>query len=242
MTHPPGGESANAALVNPANEQLVGTRFTPEECWRYLHGDPLTGRWDKDFATYPSQSIDGLVTEFGGDALRLALEALPADSEGRRCAVGRAVTTPASFELRELFQSIVHAVPPFYRGSKFPAWAEQLRATYHAAFDTAAREGLTTLAVPLLGAGARGAPVDEAMAVAAEAAVSWQLAGVAAAAAQDDQGAPHTSLIARFGVQDSSTAHALIASLETAMVRSTDNGRPLFDPAPPRAKDERWSL
>ena len=47
MTHPPGGETANDALVNPANERLAGTRFTPEECWRNLYGDPLTGRWDK---------------------------------------------------------------------------------------------------------------------------------------------------------------------------------------------------
>ena len=51
VTHPPAGERANDALCVPANERLAGTRFSPEECWRNLYGDPTTGRWDKDFAT-----------------------------------------------------------------------------------------------------------------------------------------------------------------------------------------------
>ena len=40
---------ANAALVNPANERLVGTNFSAEECRRYLLGE----------AEYPRQ-VDGL--------------------------------------------------------------------------------------------------------------------------------------------------------------------------------------
>ena len=76
VTHPPAGERLNDALVNPANERLAGTRFTPDECWRELYGDPLTGRWARDYATYPLQSIDGLVTEFGGDGLQRELEAV----------------------------------------------------------------------------------------------------------------------------------------------------------------------
>jgi hypothetical protein len=76
VTHPPAGERLNDALVNPANERLAGTRFTPDECWRELYGDPLTGRWARDYATYPFQSIDGLVTEFGGDGLQRELEAV----------------------------------------------------------------------------------------------------------------------------------------------------------------------
>ena len=40
VTHPPGGERANRALVNAANERLAGARFTEDECWRELYGEP----------------------------------------------------------------------------------------------------------------------------------------------------------------------------------------------------------
>ena len=102
VTHPPGGEDAKQVLINPGNETLAGTRFTPEQCWKELHGDPTTGRWSEDLAVYPHQSIDGLVTEFGGDELRVALEALPQiNAHGHRCPAGGAVVTEAYFELRE---------------------------------------------------------------------------------------------------------------------------------------------
>ena len=52
VTHPPGGEHANDALCVPANETLAGTRFTPEECWTQLYGDPITGRCDRS-SGYP---------------------------------------------------------------------------------------------------------------------------------------------------------------------------------------------
>lgn len=39
VTHPPAGETANAALVNPANERLAGTDFSAEECRRHLLGE-----------------------------------------------------------------------------------------------------------------------------------------------------------------------------------------------------------
>ena len=77
VTHPPGGEGANDALVNPANERLAGTRFTPDECWLELYGDPTSGAalsFDDRYLTYPFQTIDGLVTDFGGEALRCELE------------------------------------------------------------------------------------------------------------------------------------------------------------------------
>lgn len=228
VTHPPSGEKANHALVNPANETLVGTQFTPDECWRNLHGDPTTGRWDKDFVVYPTQAVDGLVTEFGGEELRIALEAKPVDAQGRRCPVGSAVLTPATFELRELYDNLIHAVPPFYRMLAPSEWSELLCATYKSVFDTAHRAGFATLALPLLGAGARGAPKAEAMRVAAEAAVSWRSKH------------PLTPPIARFGVQDSTTAHELVAALEDAMLRAGDSVSGFeAKPSPP---PERWSL
>ena len=231
VTHPPGGDRANDALVNPANEQLAGTRFTPEECWKNLHGDPTTGRWDKEYATYPSQAIDGLVTEFGGDALRIALEALPVDGEGSRCPTGGALLTPATSELCELYKSLIHAVPPFRRGSEASDWAEKLQRTYHSSFDVAAHRGLEALAVPLLGAGARGASVSEAMSVAASAAVSWR-AGNATSS-----GPPP---LVRFGVQDSSTAHALVAALEEKMTGA--DGFQKGSPPEVESPAGRWAL
>jgi len=228
VTHPPGGEHANHALVNPANEGLVGTRFTPEECWRNLHGDPTTGRWSEDYVVYPTQAIDGLVTEFGGEALKLALESLPADQQGHRCSVGRAVATPALGELHELYSSLIHTVPPLYRTLAPDVWEAQLRSTYQAVYDTAHRLGLLAIAVPLIGAGARGAPKVDAIRVAAEAAVTWSVDGAT-------DGAVPT---ARFGVQDSSTAHALVAALEDVMA---EHGLGRFDAKPPPQK-ERWAL
>ena len=53
------------ALLNPANEQLGGTRFTPAECVRNLRGAR------DDAIIYPPQVVDGLVHELGGAALAL---------------------------------------------------------------------------------------------------------------------------------------------------------------------------
>ena len=226
VTHPPGGEGANAALVVPANERLVGTQFTPEECWSNLHGDPTTGRWDKDFAVYPHQAVDGLVTEFGGPELRRALEELPADCDGVRCAIGSAVMTPSFSELSGMYGALIHAPPPTYRLLQHSDWSEQLQRTYHSAFRMAALSGLTTLAVPLLGAGARGAPMAEAIDVAATATMSWT----------SDLAEP-SALTVRFGLQSSTDAHALCDALDNALQEP-----PLVDfevaTAPPPA---RWS-
>jgi O-acetyl-ADP-ribose deacetylase (regulator of RNase III) len=230
VTHPPGGEQANQALVNPANEQLAGTRFTPEQCWTNLHGDPVKGRWDKDFVVYPTQAIDGLVTEFGGEELRLALDAVPADANGSRAPIGTAVVTPACHELRELYTYLIHTCAPMYRLVEPPTWERQIRAAYFAAFDTASSRGWDTIAVPLLGAGARGAPLGDAMRAAAGAAVAWRGSG----------GGP--PLTARFGVQTSTSAHALVEALEAAFdvdVTASD-GSASFDLLPPPTT-QRWT-
>lgn len=229
VTHPPVGELANDALVIPANERLAGTRFSPEECWDNLYGNPTHGRWDEKYVTYPFQSIDGLVTEFGGDGLRLALEAQQADATGERCPTGGAVLTRSHGEMLELFGHLVHAVAPFYRAGEPKSWAEQTTSAYHSAFDVAATAGLTSLAVPLLGTGARGIdlPLDQALRVAAEAAMGWGRSG----------GGGGAQLTARFGVQDSSTAHALSDALEAAMV-----GEAWELAAPPPKEKERWAL
>jgi len=224
VTHPPGGEGANDALCNPANERLQGARFTPDECWTELYGDPTTGRWDEKFLTYPFQSIDGLVTEFGGAGLRAALEAQPAGEGGVRCQVGRAVATASHGELRELYPvAIVHAVAPFAPhaaaaseggggegGFGEGAWERGTVDAYRAALSAAEAEGVASLALPLLGAGVRGIdlPLDESIKVAARGVVGWR---------SYEAPAGHPPMTVRFGVQSSSTAHALSAALEACL-------------------------
>ena len=240
---------SNMALVNPANERLAGTQFSPEECWRELHGDPTTGRWSEDLAVYPHQSVDGLVSEFGGKELHAALETLPANPEGVRCPTGAAIVTPTFFELRELYGSIIHATPPFFAQLDHAEWERTLIATYHAAFDTARAAHLTTIAVPLLGAGARGAPISDAISVAAKATVSWKNVNSLERPMNEQWTTDQpTAMKVRFGVQDSSTAHALVDAIELAiddanvgMQRDADHVDSAFRVAEPPPK-ARWTL
>lgn len=91
------------ALLNPANERLVGTLFTPSEANARLLGEGLI---------YPCQSVDGLVAEFGGSELARACQALPVTEPGtgERCPVGEAVLTPAFGELVASFDILIHTV------------------------------------------------------------------------------------------------------------------------------------
>ena len=192
VTSPPGGV---AALVNPANERLQGTLFTPSECSRRLPGG-VAG------IIYPPQVVDGLVSELGGAALAAACEALGG------CETGAAVVTPATGELTACFSHVVHAVAPMYRDDG--RWRSQLEGTYLAAFDAAAAAGLPSLGVPLLGAGARGAPVAAAAEAAAAAAAAWR------------GGAPLRRL--HFGIQDEAIAESLARSLDRVLVRGSPGG------------------
>jgi len=243
VTHPPGGEKVpNAALVNPANERLEGTNFSPEECWSNLYGDPVQGRWDKEFATYPFQAIDGLVTEFGGDELKQALRAQPADTEGVRCPHGSALVTRSIGELSELFDAVVHVAAPFYQPPRAEGYRELMTAAYHAAFRAALCEGLHSLAVPLLGAGARGVdlPRAEALAICARAAVSWEGAAASGGSSPSPPENPaEPGMTLRFGVQDSTTAHALADAIEGAIEESAIVFESIA--GPPRGS-ERWAL
>lgn len=203
----------------------------------------MTGRWDRDYATYPFQSVDGLVTEFGGAELKLALEAHHADPvSGVRCPVGSAKVTRRCGELAELFDAVIHAVPPMYRlMPDARSWVEQTTSTYHAAFDVAQREGLATLAVPLLGMGARGADVPKptALKVAAHAALSWR-GGRSGRSGHGGHGGHGRRLTARFGVQDSTTAHALSEAIEDAI--GVMEGISVEPIAPPPKAEERWAV
>ena len=98
-------------------------------------------------------------------------------------------------------------------------------------------------------AGVRGVdlPRDEALQAAARAAVSWAVLRGAAVA---DAGGGGRAMTARFGVQDSVTAHALSDAVEDAIgeavaERGAGGGAlsPLFQAAePPPKASERWAV
>ena len=195
VMHPP---PQCEALLNPANEQLVGTRFTPAECVRNLRGAR------DDAIIYPPQVVDGLVHELGGAALAEALAALPADARGHRCEAGAAVATDAFGELRAAgFSHIIHAVAPHFEPTCTDAHSTSLlERAYGAALRVAERRSAANVAAPLLGAGARGTPLDEAARAAARALANWRAA--------------EPSLTPRrlaFGVQHDFAAAALEAAL-----------------------------
>ena len=175
VTSPPHGHCD--ALINPANERLQGTQFTPGQCARYLAPGTLL--------LYPPQVIDGLVHGARGDscgdasgaaALAKAIATLPeVEAGGVRCPTGRAVALESTGELRECYQHVIHTVAPFYDTDR---WRELLLSAYKAAFDTSdGIAGVVSVAVPLLGAGARGAPIAAAAEVAAVATAKWHACG-----------------------------------------------------------------
>ncbi len=144
-----------------------------------------------------------MVHALGGKDLARVCQQVSEQAPGIRCPVGAAVSTPAASTLSHYYQKIVHTVPPFYAGADDEA-ERLLLSCYRSSFDQVWREeGADTLArsrrgrrlrwdfgwqsglsedvrwscaVPLLGAGVRGVPLDVAVRVAARAAAAWSRA------------------------------------------------------------------
>ena len=147
---------------------------------------------------YSKQVVDGVVHRHGGAALRDALAAAAPEQGRTRCAVGAAVVTPATGGLRE-FDLIVHTPTPFWPrligDQDMSEWASQLRACYTS--SAVALQQYTSncalwVAIPLLGAGAGGAPVTKAAAAAA-AALPHALAAVTQSQPLNQSEAPSSS-------------------------------------------------
>ncbi|KAG8466606.1 hypothetical protein KFE25_007985 [Diacronema lutheri] len=184
-------------LINPANERLVGTKLpyfprggpVPEErvsgaaaVQRDWVPPGFVSKWGGmeigSDMMYSVQVVDGMVGMLGGDALRKECRRLPIRGprgSDVRCPQGEAVRTSAPGGLAKLFGGIVHTVPPFYKradtGGPCPEWRALLERCWLRALDAASPGPV--VAAPLLGAGARGAPVGAASHVAARAAASW---------------------------------------------------------------------
>ena len=118
---------------------------------------------------YPAQTVDGLVHQHGGHTLKSLLQATAVlevrpDGDDVRCRIGGAILTAAPTSLP--FEFVAHTPTPFWPASSKPLveYESQLAACFVSALrltsEAAAADGKEELllAVPLLGAGARGAP------------------------------------------------------------------------------------
>jgi hypothetical protein len=100
------------------------------------------------------------------------------DDDGEAVLVpGDAVATEA-FGLSQLYACCVHTVPPFFHPDA-SEWKKDLGRAWKSALDLALAPGpRSSIAVaPILCAGARGAPVRDASAVAALSAHAWRQSG-----------------------------------------------------------------
>jgi O-acetyl-ADP-ribose deacetylase (regulator of RNase III) len=101
--------------------------------------------------------VDGAIHRAAGPELLAACRRIGG------CPTGQAVLTPG-FRLRARF--VIHAVGPVWQGGG-QGEAEQLRRTYHAAFDLARGEpSVRSIALPAISTGAYGFPREDAARIA----------------------------------------------------------------------------
>ena len=162
----------HAALVVPANSDLIGTA---QPYFPMPPGSPVTDQPTSTWgggsigqsAFYPVQVVDGVVTQLGGKELRRLCADMPRTSPaGERCPTGSAVITTAPASLADPYgwEYLVHACPPLWQG---PKDAALLDSTYASALSVGASVA-QSLTFPLLGCGARQAPVAVSISAAAK--------------------------------------------------------------------------
>jgi O-acetyl-ADP-ribose deacetylase (regulator of RNase III) len=139
----------------------------------------------------------------GGWRLAMECRMLPLinTEKEERCPVGHAVVTgPGGSLLQEHFDWIVHTVPPFFRHHPDPE--EHLMQCYRYALALAFDKG-SRVACPLLGAGARGFPLDVALNLAGQASLEWR---------DQDKDSGDKQLLA-FAIPDTDVAEQLVATI-----------------------------
>lgn len=216
------GTTSQRILVNPSNAELTGcSRFpyfpkggpVPKQTVQSsVHRDwqPLgfVSSWGgMEVGTgmlYPVSVVDGLVHQLGGWKLQAELKWWQCRSS-QPCPVGSAIRTSAGNALlAQNYDAILHTTPPFYQHSLFPEL--KLRLCYDstmALVQNAAKAQPTRIAIPLLGAGARGFPKDVALTIAADAMSWWS---------QQDFEYP---VVVAFGLLDAELAKQLVFALES---------------------------
>lgn len=203
---PPGGPSLKQGLVTSANETLQGCERPyfpiggpcPAPSPTGVRSDSWGGMDIGDSSLYASQCVDGVVGVEAGSQLRAACS-LHVETQGT-VAVGGAAATVSTGRLAARYGALVHAVAPFWTDEN---WERLLLETYTSSFRRARELGLGSLAIPLLGAGAKGAPISDAARVAAAAVMASR-----ATTTQDDP------LLIRFGTTSVGTFMAVAAAMD----------------------------
>ena len=191
-------------LINPSNPELSGVSKFPyfprggpvpsHSVHSSVHKDwqPLgyVSSWGgMEVGTgmmYAVSVVDGLVHQLGGWKLRAACQWKTLCNAGQPpCPIGTAiVTTQGDAKLLEHYTVIVHTTPPFYQYNDTDSQSK-LAQCYHSALDIVQKEldkmhgggeeQSLRIACPLLGAGARGFPIEIAIQVAASSSVKWAM-------------------------------------------------------------------
>jgi O-acetyl-ADP-ribose deacetylase (regulator of RNase III) len=204
--------SGCTALINPGNPELSGvSRFA-----YFPRGGPVpcpkpkwesSGYWGGMDAgagmLYPSAVVDGLVHQLGGIKLALQCKSITALKGG--CLIGTSLTTThGEHNLTQVYEQIVHTSPPFYEHNDEPD--HLLRLCYQSALNLAFHDNQRKIACPLLGAGARGFPLDVAVDVAASESMKWR-------DSKDDIDGSSTERVLMFGLLDLKTSENLILAI-----------------------------
>uniref|UniRef100_A0A7S2XRZ4 Macro domain-containing protein n=1 Tax=Attheya septentrionalis TaxID=420275 RepID=A0A7S2XRZ4_9STRA len=211
-------------LINPSNPELSGVKNfpyfprggpVPKESVKSMHKDwqPLgyVSNWGGmevgNGMLYAVSVVDGLVHQLGGTRLEMECRVKGGFWTTEKCPVGTAVvTSPGGEQLKQHYDAIVHTTPPFYSHHSNPV--ENLKSCYREAFKAAF--DLQTLrprvALPLIGAGARGFPNDVAIEVAAYEAIHWR-------DSENDNSTEACEKIVSFGIPEQSIADALVDAI-----------------------------
>mmetsp|Transcript_34799 Transcript_34799/g.80435 ORF Transcript_34799/g.80435 Transcript_34799/m.80435 type:complete len:195 (-) Transcript_34799:495-1079(-) len=179
---------------------------------------------------YATSVVDGLVHLAGGWKLAVDIASLEVISgSDEKCPVGHAVETAGRGELK--YDAVIHTTPPFYKN--YDDAASMLRKCYAASLKLAFKENLRSgrkdknepgkdggqtengvVALPLLGAGGRGFPVDAAIDIAASECIKWiTMDKDKVDVIEDDRGGLRQMTVA-FGIPDLDVANALIDRMQ----------------------------
>lgn len=147
---------------------------------------------------YPVSVVDGLVHRLGGNKLALECKLKKIFFEG--CPTGTAVSTSYADEaLSKIYEHIIHTAPPFYNDENS---IELLHKCYRAALAIAFEKS-NKVACPLIGAGARGFPIQDAITVAVKESLAWM--------ENDDGYRIERALL--FGIPDANISRKLIEKI-----------------------------
>jgi O-acetyl-ADP-ribose deacetylase (regulator of RNase III) len=184
-----------------------------------------------DGMMYAVSVVDGLVHQMGGWKLQAELEWIRVLRTARHqaaCPIGSTVATSAGNDTLAMnYDAIIHTTPPFYKHDANPevrlsqcyssileqAFEKAPKRTALSTFFSTDSSGMATatkVAVPLLGSGARGFPVDVACQIAAQALQQWSAL---------PQKREQSSYVIAFGLLDETAAHILSGAIAS----------PLFD-------------